>query len=166
MCGELETKNRLHQEDHIRSCKEIEELRRRCYKEENKLTQYRLDEYSTHQDRDPNTVSHLEDQIRKLQVNFLSDAREFHDPDSGSSSGISHVPDQPLITSSSRRKPSRDSLVPRDTREDMSIPGHVFACQPARGHPEEFFENSKNWQHVRERQEGTGLDALWLERKM
>ena len=48
------------------------------------------------QKRDPDTVSQLLTQIRELQdkVDFLSDAREFHDPESGSSSGQSHVPNQ------------------------------------------------------------------------
>ena len=35
LCSELERKNRLHQESYARSCQEIEELQRRCYKEEN-----------------------------------------------------------------------------------------------------------------------------------
>ena len=70
---------------------------------------------------------------------------EFHDPDSGNSSGISHVPNQPLITSSSSRKPSRDSGFLRDTRNDMGIRGNDFEDLPAReGHPSEFFENSIN----------------------
>ena len=73
LCGELDRKNRLHQESYTRNRQEIEELRRRCYKEENKLSQYRLDEFSMLQERDPNTVSHLKDQIRELQeqVNFM-----------------------------------------------------------------------------------------------
>ena len=69
---------------------------------------------------------------------------EFH-ADSGSSSGISHVPNQPLMTSSSRRKPSRASGLLRDTRNDMGIRGNDFEDLPAReGHPSEFFENSIN----------------------
>ena len=37
------------------------------------MSQYRLDEFSIVQERDPNTVSHLKDQIRELQeqVNFM-----------------------------------------------------------------------------------------------
>ena len=72
MC-ELERKNRLHQESHTRNRQKIEELRRCCYKEANKLSQYRLDEFSIVQERDPNTVSHLKDQIGELQeqVNFM-----------------------------------------------------------------------------------------------
>ena len=73
LCGELERKNRLHQESHTRNRQKIEELRRCCYKEANKLSQYRLDEFSIVQERDPNTVSHLKDQIGELQerVNFM-----------------------------------------------------------------------------------------------
>ena len=117
-----------------------------CNKEENKLTQHRLDEYSMQQERYPDTVSQLMTQKRELQdkVNFLSDEREFHDPDSGSSSGRSHVPYQHRITSSSRRNPSRDSGVPRNTGNDMSIRGKVFEDLPAQGHPKEFFKSSKN----------------------
>ena len=78
------------------------------------------------QKRDPDTVSQLLTQIKELQdkVDFLSDAREFHDPESGSSSGQSHVPNQHRIISSSMRRPSCDS--PRNTRDDMSIRGNVF----------------------------------------
>ena len=32
----------------------------------------------------------------------------------------------------------------RNTREDMSIPGNVSDCQPARGVPEELHKNSRN----------------------
>ena len=41
------------------------------------------------------TESEVMAQIRKLQnkVNSLSDAREFYDPESESSSGATHVPD-------------------------------------------------------------------------
>ena len=77
--------------------------------------------------RESPTVSLLRDQVRRLQeqLDFLKDAKEFHDPDSSSSSGKSHVPHHPLIASSSRRKLSRESEV-RNTREDMSIPGNVL----------------------------------------
>ena len=46
LCSELEMKNRLHQECHATSCQEIEEFRRRCYKEENGVTRHKLNEYS------------------------------------------------------------------------------------------------------------------------
>ena len=35
LCGELEMKDHLHQESCTGSCREIEELGRRCYLEEN-----------------------------------------------------------------------------------------------------------------------------------
>ena len=80
------------------------------------------------QKRDPETVSQFLTQIKELQdkEDFLSDAREFHDPESGSRSGQSHVPNQQRIMSSSRRRPRRDCGVPRNTRDDMSIRGNVF----------------------------------------
>ena len=79
------------------------------------------------QKRDPDTVSQLLTQIRELQdkVDFFSDAREFHDPESGSSSGQSHVPNQHRIMSSSMRRPSCDSGC-REIHEMMSIRGNVF----------------------------------------
>ena len=42
-----------------------------------------------HQQRDPNTVNQLLTQIRDLQdrANSLSDAGDFHDPETASSSG-------------------------------------------------------------------------------
>ena len=54
-------------------------------------------------------------QIQDLQnkLNSLSDAREFVDPDTASSSGASHVPSQPLMIQSPREVRSRDSGFPR-----------------------------------------------------
>ena len=99
-CGELELKNRLYQENYTRCRQEFQELRKLCSREE-RLTQHRLEEHSMQQKRDPDTVSQLLTQIRELQgkEDFLSDAREFHDPESGSSSGQSHVPNQHRIIS-------------------------------------------------------------------
>ena len=110
MC-ELELKNRLRKESCTRSRQEIEELRRRCNKGDNTLTQHRLDEHSLQQKSDPDAVSQHMTQFKDFQdkVNFLSDARECHALDSRSSSGRSHVPNQPRVVSSSTRQPSRDS---------------------------------------------------------
>ena len=46
--------------------------------------------------RNPTTVSQMMAQNQDLQnkVNCLSDAREFHGPECGSSSGATHDPDQ------------------------------------------------------------------------
>ena len=50
-----------------------------------------------------------------------------------------------LITSSSR-KPSREVGMPRNTRENMSVPGHnfFFYCQQARRDPDELHDDSRN----------------------
>ena len=48
--GELEMKNHVHQECYARSCRDIEELRRRCDKEKNEVTQQKLKEYFMQQD--------------------------------------------------------------------------------------------------------------------
>ena len=132
LCGELELKNRLYQENYTK-----------CRQEFQELTQHRLEEHSVQQKRDPDTVSQLLTQLRELQdkIDFLSDAREFHDPELGSSSGQSHVPNQHRIISSSMRRPSCVSGAPRKTRDDMSIRGNVFEDLPAQVHPKEFFEN-------------------------
>ena len=90
-------------------------------------------------------MSLLRDQIRKLQerFEFIEDSKIFQDPDSPSSFGSAHVSHQALITSSSR-KPSRESRMQRNTREDMSIPGSVFDCQPARRVRKELHNDSRN----------------------
>ena len=86
--GELEFRSRPFQENHARDCQEIEELRRICCEETNRATQARIGDLSMHQERSPTTVSQLLTQIQELQnkVSALSDAREFYDPESGSSS--------------------------------------------------------------------------------
>ena len=54
--------------------------------------------------------------IRELhnKVISLSDAREFYDPESESSSGATHVPDRTSTTLSPRTLPRCDSGLPRD----------------------------------------------------
>ena len=104
LCSELERQNRLHQESHARGCQEIEELRRWCHKEQ------KLNEYSMQHDQESQTVSQLRDQVKRLQeqLEFIEDSKEFHDPDSSSSSSRSHVPHQSRIASSSTRKLRRE----------------------------------------------------------
>ena len=91
------------------------------------------------QKRDSDTVSQLLTQIGELQEkeDFLSDAREFHDP-----------PNQHRIISSSIRRPSCDSGVPRNTRDDTSIRGNVFKDLPAQGHPKNSSKIQRNWRHL------------------
>ena len=91
------------------------------------------------------TVSHLWTQIQDLQNNSLSDAREFHDLETASSSGALHVPIQPLTIPSPRGMPSRDSGLPHDTQNIMGTSGNVFESLPAREGPSSaLFENSRN----------------------
>ena len=71
------------------------------------------------------------------------DSKIFQDPDSPSSFGSAHVSHQAFIPLSCK-KPSRDSRMQRNTREDMSIPGSVFDCQLARRVPGELHNNSRN----------------------
>ena len=123
-----------------RSCLEIEELWRRCNQEENAARQRRLEEFNAQQNQDS-----LRDQVRRLQerVEFIEESRIFQNPDSPSTSGSAYVPHHAHITSSSR-KPCREPRMQRNTREDMSIPGNVFNCQPARRDPDELHKTSKN----------------------
>ena len=68
--GELEMRNRIFQENHASDVHEIEQTR-----------QARSEE--------------LSEQQRKNPLEFrISDASEFYDPESGSSSGATHVPNQ------------------------------------------------------------------------
>ena len=77
LCGELEMKNRLFQENQAKDCQEIEELRRICCEETDQASHAIIDELSVRQERNPATVSQLA-QNRELQnkVNSLSDARQ------------------------------------------------------------------------------------------
>ena len=86
-------------------------------------------------------------QIHDLQykVNSFSDAREFHDPETASSSNASHVLCQPWNIPSPGTMPCRDSGLPHDTWNTMGTPENVFERLPAReGPPSALFENSKN----------------------
>ena len=58
-------------------------------------------------------------QIRDLKnkVDSLSDPREYYDPESGSSSGATHFPDQISTILNSRTSPRCDSGLPRNTKK-------------------------------------------------
>ena len=91
-------------------------------------------------------MSQLLTQFQDLQykVNSLSDAREFYDPETGSSSGATHVPSQPSTIPSPRTKLCCDCGLPRDTQNGPSIAGHVFERPPARDElSSTIFNNSK-----------------------
>ena len=145
LCSELGTKSHLHKECYARVCQEIEELKRRCNHEENAAKERKLEEFVAQQDQESRTVNLLRDQVRRLQdrLEFIEDSRIFQDPDSPSSSGSADVTHQAHVSSSSI-KPSRETRTPRITRADMSIPGDVIDCQPARRDPHELHDISKN----------------------
>ena len=76
-------------------------------------------------------------QIQALQdkVNSLSDAKEVYDPETASSSGLSHVPSQPMSFQSPREMTSRDFCLQLDTRNSLGTPEHVFEGLPAPSEP-------------------------------
>ena len=79
------------------------------------------------------------------KVNFLSSARELYDPESGSSSGATHVPDQTSTILSSRTLPRCDSGLPQNTQNCTGIVGNVFERPPAQeGQYFIILNNSKN----------------------
>ena len=59
-------------------------------------------------------------------VKSLNDFRGFHDPETASSSGLSHVPKHPLTLPSSLGNLCRDSSPQPDTRNLCSMPGKRF----------------------------------------
>ena len=105
-----EKRNRDHPFQEINQ--ELESQRFRWNRQANK------DKLSMQQLRNPTTVSQVMTQNQDLQnkVNYLSDAREFHDPECGSSSGATHVPDQTSTILNSRTLPRCDSGLPRTHR--------------------------------------------------
>ena len=85
-------------------------------------------------------------QILELQnkVNSLSDAREFYDPESGSSSGAAPSLGQTPTIVSPRTLPRCDSGLPRDTQNSTGTAGIVFERPPAQeGLSSTIFNNSK-----------------------
>ena len=69
----------------------------------------------------------------------------FYDPETASSSGMSHVPSQPMSISSLRGMVSRDSCLQPDTRNSMGTSGNVLEGPLARrNHPQHSFEGAKN----------------------
>ena len=141
-------RNRLFRENQAKDCQEIEELRRICCEEtDHRARQARIDELSMHQERNLTTVSQLLTQFKDShnKANSLSDASEFYDPESASSSGATHVPSQPCTIPSPKTMPCRGSGLPHDTRNIVGSSGDVFERLPAReGRTSTFFNNSKN----------------------
>ena len=119
-------KDHLHQECYARSCQEIQECWKTLLSGGNTEKQRRLEEFLYA------ARSGITNRESILPRSWLT-AQLWH----------TYVPHQALITSSSR-KPSREVGMPRNTRENMSIPGNVFDCQHARRDPEELHNYSRN----------------------
>ena len=87
-------KNTAFQEDRARDCQEIQEFQKFCCAEADRARQLKYDELCTQQKENPYAIDLVMAQIQDLQnkVNSLSDATEFYDPETASSSGLSHVP--------------------------------------------------------------------------
>ena len=147
VCDELDMRNKAFQFDRARNWQEIEEFRRFCFTEAERARQLRSDELSTQKEENNSTVNQVLVQIHELQdkVTSLNDAKEFSDPETASSSGLSHVPSQPMSIPSPRGMLGRDSCLQLDTRNSLGTSGHVFEGLLARGEPSAaLFENSKN----------------------
>ena len=145
--GESELRNRLFQEDHARDCQEIEDLTRICCEETDRARQAIIDELPLQQQRNATTVSQMMAQILELQnkVNSLSYAREFHNLESGSSSGAIHFPYRTSTILSPRTLPRCDSGLPRGAQNCTDIIGIVFERPSAlEGRASTVFNNSKN----------------------
>ena len=140
-------RDRLRHESQARTSQAIEELQRICHEETNPVRKLKIEELSPRQEGDPATVSQLLAQILDLhyQVNSLADAREFHDLDTASSSGGSHVPSQPLTLPSAREVLSRDSGLPPKYRNTIGTSGNVFeSLLVGEGSSSAVFANSRN----------------------
>ena len=140
-------RNRLFQENHGKVHQEIEE--RICCEVIEQTRQARSEESSMQQRRNPTTVSQMMARIQDLQnkANSLSDAREFYDLASRSSSGATHVPDQKKTTIlSSRTLPRCDSRLPHNTQNCTCIMRNVFVRPlPQEGQCSTIFNNSREF---------------------
>ena len=82
-------------------------------------------------------MNQLTVQIRELQdkVKSLNDSRDFHDLETASSSGLSHVPSLPYFVPSYFGKSCRYSCPQPDTRNSYGTPGNVFKNPSASDEP-------------------------------
>ena len=93
----------------------------------------RTDELYAQKKEEPSTVNELLSRIQDLEdkVNALNEEKEFYDPETASTSGMSHVPSQPSRIPSPRGMLRRDSGLPHFPRNSTCISGNVFAKPPA-----------------------------------
>ena len=127
-CTELERRERVLQEDCVGNLQEMEEFKKLCCTEAERAKQLRIDERSVQDKESQSTVNQRAVQIQELQdkVNSLDDSMDFHDPETDSSSGLSHVPSHLVIVPSPRGMPGRDSCLQPDTRNLYGTSGNVF----------------------------------------
>ena len=111
LCRRLEMKDHLHQESYARSCREIEESKRCCYQEGNSKKKKKTTKIGRNSHAAWSGITNSESIL--LRSWFTEQLWR------------TYVPHQALITSSSR-KPSREVGMPRNTRENMSIPRKRF----------------------------------------
>ena len=118
-------KDHVHQECYARSCREIEEMRRSCYQEGKYWKTTKIGRISCA------AWSGITNSEAILLRSWLAEQLR-----------QTNVPHQALITSSSR-KPGREVGMPRNARENMSIPGNVFDCQHVRRYSDELYNDSR-----------------------
>ena len=143
LCNELKMKNRLHQECYTRSCRETEELKRRCYKEEDGVTQQKLNNYSMQHDQESRTVSLFAGSNAEITrpIGIYGSLKNLP---------ISLLTEQfwqcPSFTS---RTYSLDLQKAKPRIQNAANFRKRFDCQHARRVPEELHNDSRNWQHHR-----------------
>ena len=150
--GELDMRNKIFEENRVTDCQEIEELRRICCEETDRARQWKIDEISMQQDRNPSTMSQLLTQIQDLQnkVNSLNDAREFNNLETASSSGTSHFPQPTLEYSESQRKCLAAILDCRTIHGIQRVPQETFLKFHLleKDHPQLSSRTQRIWHHL------------------
>ena len=96
-------RNRAFQEDRARDCQNIEELRRICCMESDRVTQLLAQ------------IHYLQDKVEK-----------FNDPEPASSSQVSHLQSQPMSIPTLRGMVSHGSCLPPDTRNSLGTSRNFF----------------------------------------
>ena len=136
--AEMENRERDVQESRIRTLQAIEELTKICCTEAERTQRLRMHELSRQElQESQSTVSQLTVRIEEFRdtVNALNGSRDFHDSETASSTGLSHVPSHPEIVQCSFGIPCRDSCPQPDTRNLCGTSGHVFENLSASDEP-------------------------------
>ena len=88
----------------------------------------RTDELYAQKKEEPSTVNKLLSRIQDLEdkVNALNEEKEFYDPETASTSGMSHVPSEPSRIPSPRGMLRRDSGLRHFSRNSTGTSGNVL----------------------------------------